>query len=225
MFLNSLVEYIKSKKPIILVRHGQSESNIDPLVGGWQNPGLTSLGREQAKAVALRLSNELTGKKFVVYSSHLRRAHETAKAICIELGVEPIVDNMLQEYQTRLDPGLSRPEAEQFRLLETTPAKNWRTYSGAESIGELYVRAGKVLSWISDQHDEIVVIVCHGWIINKMIAWWMGIKQDEIRANMFTTANASMSVLSVTQFGERVLIKLNDTIHLMDFEEKDSYLD
>ena len=224
MFLNSLVEYVKSLKPIILVRHGQSESNVDPQVGGWQNPGLTSLGREQAQAVASRLANELTGKKFIVYSSHLRRAHETANAICIKLGVEPIIDEMLQEYQTRLDPGLSRPEAEQYKLLETTPAKNWRTFRGAESLGELFLRAGTVLSQISSQHDEIVVIVCHGWIIDKMIAWWMGIKQDEIRANMFTTANASISVLSVTQFGERVILKLNDTNHLMHFE-KDSYLD
>ncbi len=225
MFLNSLVEYIKSKKPIILVRHGQSESNIDPLVGGWQNPGLTSLGREQAQAVAVRLANELSGKDFVVYSSHLNRAYETANAICTKLGVEPNVDEMLQEYQTRLDPGLSRPEAEQYRLRETTPAKNWRTYHGAESIGELYLRAGKVLSRICDRHDEIIVIVCHGWIIDKMVAWWMGINQEDIRANMFTTANASLSVLSVTQFGERVLLKLNDTTHLMDFEEKDSFLD
>jgi broad specificity phosphatase PhoE len=224
LFLNSLTEYIKSKKPIILVRHGQSQSNVDPLVGGWQNPGLTSLGKEQAKAVALRLSNELKGKEFVVYSSHLRRAHETAIAICNELGVEPFIDEMLQEYQTHLDPGLSRPEAEQYKLVETTPAKNWRTFLGAESIGELYLRAGKVLSRISGQHDEIVVIVCHGWIIDKMIAWWMGIKKDEIRANMFTTANASISVLSVTQFGERALLKLNDTTHLMVFEEIDSYI-
>jgi len=208
-----------------LVRHGQSQSNVDPLVGGWQNPGLTSLGREQAQAVASRLANELTGKEFVVYSSHLRRAHETANAICNELGVEPIVDEMLQEYQTRLDPGLSRPEAEQYKLVETTPAKNWRTFRGAESLGELFLRAGKVLSRISNLHDEIIVIVCHGWIIDKMIAWWMGMEQDEIRANMFTTANASISVLSVTQFGENVLLKLNDTTHMMHFEEKDSYLD
>ena len=225
MFLNSLTEYIKSNKPIILVRHGQSESNVDPLVGGWQNPGLTSLGQEQAKAVALRLSNELEDKKFVVYSSHLKRAHETAKAICNELGVEPIVDEMLQEYQTHLDPGLSRPDAEQYKLVETSPAKNWRTFTGAESIGELFLRAGKVLTQISNQHEEIVVIVCHGWIIDKMIAWWMGIEQDDIRANMFTTANASISVLSITQFGERVLLKLNDTTHLMDFNVRDSYLD
>lgn len=225
MFLNSLVEYIRSLKPIILVRHGQSESNVDPLVGGWQNPGLTPLGHKQAQALALRLADELMGRDFVVYSSHLRRAYETADAICTNLGVEPIVDEMLQEYQTRLDPSLSRPEAEQYKLLEINPAKNWRTFSGAESLGELYMRAGKVLSRIRELHDEIVVIVCHGWIIDKMIAWWMGIKQDDIRANMFTTANASISVLSVTQFGERVLLKLNDTTHLTDFEEKDSYLD
>ncbi len=101
-----MVEYLNSLKPIILVRHGQSVSNIDPLVGGWQNPGLTPLGMQQAKALADRLTRELEGKDFVVYSSHLRRARETAQVICKELGAVPIIDEMLQEYQTRLSLSL-----------------------------------------------------------------------------------------------------------------------
>ena len=225
MFLNSLVEYLKSLKPIILVRHGQSESNVDPLVGGWQNPGLTSLGHKQAQAVAKRLAKELSGKDFCVYSSHLKRAYETAQCICSELETTPIVNEMLQEYQTNLDPNLSRPEAEQYKLVETKPTMNWRTFSGAESLGELFLRAGKVLSRITDDHKEIIVIVCHGWIIDKMIAWWMGYGLEDLSANMFATANASISVLSISQFGERILLKLNDTTHLNHFEEKDSFLE
>ena len=58
-----------------------------------------------------------------------------------------------------------------------------------------------------------------------MIAWWMGYTVDDIRANMFTTANASVSVLSVSQFGERILLKLNDTAHLVHLDKNDSYLD
>ena len=82
-----------------------------------------------------------------------------------------------------------------------------------------------MLSRIMGLHDEVVVLVCHGWIIDKMIAWWMGYTVDDIRANMFTTANASVSVLSVSQFGERILLKLNDTAHLVHLDKNDSYLD
>jgi hypothetical protein len=53
----------------------------------------------------------------------------------------------------------------------------------------------------------------------------MGIELEDIRANMITTPYASVSVLSVSQFGEKVLLKLNDTTHLAEFDEKDSYPD
>ena len=53
----------------------------------------------------------------------------------------------------------------------------------------------------------------------------MGIDVDDIRPNMFTTANASISVLSVSEFGERILLKLNDTSHLIGITEQHSILD
>ena len=83
---------------MILVRHGQSHSNIDPEVGGWQDPGLTILGREQAEAVASRLGKLLEKRKVTVYSSHLKRALETAEPICKEIGCNLIIKESLQEY-------------------------------------------------------------------------------------------------------------------------------
>ena len=220
-----MVEYLRSQRPIILIRHGQSHSNIDPNVGGWQDPGLTPLGEKQAKAIARRLKELLEGRKVGIYSSHLRRAYETAQIIYQELDAEPTIEESLQEYQTNLDSELSRREAEIYRLERVNPAKNWRAYRFAESLGELYHRAGEVLTRIMQSDDEVILIVSHGWIIDKMIAWWMGINVNNIRPNMFTTANASMSVLTISEFGERILLKLNDTAHLTHFKEQDSILD
>jgi len=220
-----LVEYLRSRKPVILVRHGQSYSNTDPKVGGWQDPGLTPLGHEQALAVAARLGELLEGRDVAVYSSHLRRALETAEPIIEAIGCNLVVDESLQEYRTNLDPGLSRPSAEKYKISEVKPAKHWRTFKDAESLGELYLRAGRILGEIVEQGHEVTVIVSHGWIMDKMIAWWVGVSLDDIKPNMFATGNASISVLSVTQFGERVLLKLNDTGHLMHLEHQDSFLE
>jgi len=220
-----MVEYIRSLKPIILVRHGQSHSNVDPTVGGWQDPGLTPHGRKQAEAAAKRLTKILHGRNVGMYTSHLRRAHETAEIICSQLDAEPTIDESLQEYQTNLDPKLSRPEAEERMIERGNPVKDWRAYQGAESLGEMYHRAGGVLARIMESDHDVILIISHGWLIDKMIAWWMGINVDDIRPNMFTTANASISVLSVSEFGERILLKLNDTSHLIGITEQHSILD
>ena len=220
-----MVEYLRSLKPVILVRHGQSTSNVDPQVGGWQDPELTPLGKRQAEAIATRLTKLLDGREVVIYSSHLRRARETAEPICRALNCEAVIEEGLQEYQTNLDPKLSRPEAEQYSNPRTKPARHWRTYQDAESLGELYHRAGEALSRIIEKHNEIIVIVSHGWLIDKMIAWWIDMPVDNITPNMFTTGNASLSVLSITDYGERVLMKLNDTSHLVHHGEQDSFLD
>jgi broad specificity phosphatase PhoE len=209
-----MVEYLGNLKPIILVRHAQSYSNVDPSVGGWQDPGLTPHGEVQAKTVAKRLKKLLKGKKVVIYSSHLKRAYETTEYICQELESAPILEQDLQEYQSRLDPSISRTEAAEIRINRTNPYRNWRMYSGAESLGELYYRAGEVLSKIMDSTNDLVLIISHGWLIDKMVAWWVGISEDNIKPNMFTTANASLSVLSETEHGEKILVKLNDTAHL-----------
>ncbi|MEL6985097.1 MAG: histidine phosphatase family protein, partial [Actinomycetota bacterium] len=61
---------------LILVRHGQQQWP-DPetaTVGDWVDPPLSDLGRQQAKAVASYLADEPVS---VVYSSHLKRAHDT----------------------------------------------------------------------------------------------------------------------------------------------------
>lgn len=213
-----MVEYVESLKPIILVRHGQALNNINSGIGGYQNPELTELGRRQAKAAGERLAMELEGKEFTVYCSHLKRAHETATIICGELGVEPIVVEELQEYMTRLDPSIPLEEARKMWKDSTTPVMSWGVVDGAETMGELYQRASDVLKHILEKEDKMVVIVSHGWIIDKMIAWWVGVPVENIKINMFTNANASISELTLTEYNERILLRLNDKMHLNEIE-------
>ena len=213
-----MVEYINSLNPIILVRHGQALNNIDSEVGGYQDPPLTELGRKQAKAAGKRLAKELDGKEFTVYCSPLKRANETASIICGELNVEPIVIDELQEYMTRLDPSIPLVEAKKMWTDTTGHTMDWRVCDGAETMGELYQRAGDVLTKIIENDEKLKVIVSHGWLIDKMIAWWVGVPKENLRPNIFTKSNASFSELTVTDFNERVLLRLNDRIHLQSLD-------
>lgn len=213
-----MVEYINSKNPILLVRHGQALNNIDSGIGGYQDPPLTDLGRRQAKAAGKRLAKDLEGKDFTVYCSHMKRAHETASLICYELGVEPIILEDLQEYMTRLDPSIPLSEAKKMWTESTEPIHEWRVCEGAETFGELYNRAADVLTRIMEKDEKLKIVVSHGWLLDKIIAWWVGVPKENLQPNMFTKSNASISELTVTQFNERVLLRLNDRDHLRSLE-------
>ena len=60
---------------LILVRHGQSIGNATRVYLGHTNLGLTERGKMQAQLTAERLRDE---KIDAIYSSDLKRAHDTA---------------------------------------------------------------------------------------------------------------------------------------------------
>lgn len=63
---------------LYLVRHGQTQANLDGVYCGSSDLALTALGEQQADAVAAQLA----GVSFdVVYTSGLQRTHQTAQRI------------------------------------------------------------------------------------------------------------------------------------------------
>ncbi|KAL0321982.1 UNVERIFIED_CONTAM: Phosphoglycerate mutase-like protein 4 [Sesamum calycinum] len=70
---------------IIVIRHGETEWNADRRIQGHLDVNLNDVGRQQAAAVADRLSRE--PKVSAVYSSDLKRAFDTAEIIAKSCGV------------------------------------------------------------------------------------------------------------------------------------------
>ncbi len=70
---------------LVLVRHGQSEWNLQNLFTGWKDPGLTVKGVEEARAAGRSL--KARGLDFDrAFTSNLLRAQDTLKLILAELG-------------------------------------------------------------------------------------------------------------------------------------------
>lgn len=96
---------------VILVRHAESEHHVRGLTGGWTDTPLTALGHEQARRLASRLHHELGDRPIRVLTSDLRRARETADHVSAALGIEPVLDRRLREYNNGAAANLTLDEA------------------------------------------------------------------------------------------------------------------
>ncbi|MFI5362449.1 MAG: 2,3-diphosphoglycerate-dependent phosphoglycerate mutase [Elusimicrobiota bacterium] len=68
---------------LVLVRHGQSQWNLENRFTGWVDVDITPLGAEEAR----RAGRELKGVKFdAAYTSVLKRAQQTLDIILEEIG-------------------------------------------------------------------------------------------------------------------------------------------
>src|SRR5581483_2208896 len=94
---------------LLLSRHGETDWNREGRWQGWADPPLNEVGREQARALAETLR---TTAFDAVYSSDLRRAHETARIVAAPHGVAVVTGPGLREIDVGSWSGLTRAEIE-----------------------------------------------------------------------------------------------------------------
>ncbi|MEO2166693.1 MAG: 2,3-bisphosphoglycerate-dependent phosphoglycerate mutase, partial [bacterium] len=74
---------------LVLLRHGQSQWNLENRFTGWEDVPLTEQGRTEARGAGARLSAEkITFDR--CYTSNLQRAQETLKLALAELGASEL---------------------------------------------------------------------------------------------------------------------------------------
>ena len=76
---------------LILLRHGQSQWNLENRFTGWKNVDLTQKGVEEA-ILAGKLMKEKNIKIDLVFSSDLKRANETAKLAISQMNLKNLYD-------------------------------------------------------------------------------------------------------------------------------------
>jgi 2,3-bisphosphoglycerate-dependent phosphoglycerate mutase len=142
---------------IILARHGETDWNRNGIWQGHGDPPLNDLGRQQAAALAERLSDVEID---VLYSSDLRRALETAEIVggLIELVVR--TDAGLREMDVGSWTGLTRAQIE-----ERFPGM---TYHDGESRDAFDRRVVSTLHRVAASHDGVVVAVTHGGVVRAL---------------------------------------------------------
>ncbi|XP_047262335.1 phosphoglycerate mutase-like protein 4 isoform X2 [Capsicum annuum] len=154
---------------IIVIRHGETEWNADGRIQGHLDIELNDVGRQQAMAVAARLSKE--PRISVIYSSDLKRAHETAEIIARRCGdLEVIKDPELRERHLGDLQGTSLREAAKSQPMAyktfLSDRSDQEIPGGGESLDHLYERCTSCLQRIAMKHrGKRVVVVSHGGAI------------------------------------------------------------
>ncbi len=188
---------------IFVTRHGQDEDNESDILNGHRDMPLTHLGRDQAEDLGKKI-NKLDLKFDVVYSSPLRRAHETAEIIAKVANLpQPKTLAGLIERDFGELTGKTRTEAGAMRLpgVITTKHDTFFTVSDrSESFPSLIKRAERVLKSVrAEQREGNVLLVCHRDIalmlcaVAKKIDWQDALTNVEFgNCNLFEISKSGI---------------------------------
>jgi 2,3-bisphosphoglycerate-dependent phosphoglycerate mutase len=160
---------------LVLVRHGQSQWNLENKFTGWVDVELTPLGQEEAK----KAGHKLKGYKFdEAFTSELKRAQNTLGYILKETGQEkiPVVkDKALNERHYGDLQGLDK--AETAKKFGDDQVKIWRrSYDIAPPNGEsLKDTAARTLPYFNNtivpllKKGKNILIAAHGNSLRSIV--------------------------------------------------------
>lgn len=143
-----------------LLRHGQTDWNIDLRLQGSTDIPLNETGKEQARQAALALNPEDWD---LIIASPLSRARDTAQIIAKELSMNVVIVPELIERSFGAAEGLDH--ASWRKLYEShVPIE------GLESLEDLRARTQLLLDLIANEYSgQRVLAVSHGAFIRKVL--------------------------------------------------------
>ncbi|PID70386.1 2,3-bisphosphoglycerate-dependent phosphoglycerate mutase [bacterium DOLZORAL124_38_8] len=170
---------------LYLVRHGQSQWNLENRFTGWENPDLTEQGRAEARQAGAILKQKHIDEAF---TSDLQRAQHTLDIILAETGFElPVTKNQaLNERHYGDLQGLNKAETaekfgkelvHQWRRSYDTPPPNGESLKDTKERVLPYFEA-VILPVLKEGKD--VLIVAHGNSLRALIMFFENLTPEEI---------------------------------------------
>ncbi len=173
---------------LVLVRHGQSEWNLKNLFTGWENPGLTDKGVEEAHTAGRNLKAE--GLVFdMAFTSVLDRAQRTLTIMLEELGQTDLPttrDQALNERDYGDLTGLNKDDAR--KKWGDEQVHIWRrSYDvqppGGESLRDTLARALPYYMKAIQPHvldGKTVIVAAHGNSLRALVMALEGLNPETI---------------------------------------------
>jgi broad specificity phosphatase PhoE len=163
---------------LLLVRHGETPSNVDHLLDtAVPGPGLTPLGEAQAAALPEALADEDIE---AVYASTLLRTRLTAAPLAAARGLQVIVRDGIREVSAgdlEMLPGESAEGREYMRTIFAWAAGDTAArIPGGESGEEAMARYDAVVAEAAVSGAGTVALVSHG----AAIRLWTSARADNV---------------------------------------------
>jgi 2,3-bisphosphoglycerate-dependent phosphoglycerate mutase len=195
---------------LLLIRHAEPERIAPGSGAAPADPVLTERGHDQARRLARWLGPEPLD---ALLTSPLRRAHETASVVADTLGIAVEVANDLAEYDASADYYIPVEE------LRETRDHHWRAMVegrweelGGEDPAVFRRRIVPCMETIIRRFPGgRVAAVCHGGVINVYLAALLDLE----RHLWFEPGYTSISRVAAARTGERSVVTLNETAHLV----------
>ena len=169
-------------KTIITIQHTQSVHHTNGMVGSWTDWELSELGVGQANRIGERLKTELSETEFVMYSSDLLRAKQTADIVGQYLGLIPILRTELRERNLGKCCGKSvQWLRENLEMQEKTIDD--RLLSDAESRRDEWNRLQPFFDEVMASDDENIIIVSHGDLLSVFNTMFLGLSIETINTS------------------------------------------
>ena len=217
----------------MFIRHGQPEWIRDGL--NVENPPLTELGHQQARAMA----DALAGEEFdEVYASPLLRARQTAAPLFAALGRDEQIAPWLEEIRDPAWHGTPQEKAQAaYDELRARPVdERWEGLEGGESIREFTerIRSGadvffaergmqrsdhELPIWRIAEPGRRIALVAHAGTNSVSLAHLLGLPATPWEWDRFVIGHTSISRLEALQLHDGhtfSLSKLSDVEHLDD---------
>ena len=177
-----------------LLRHGQTDWNINFLLQGVTDIPMNDTGIEQVRLAAQALQ---ASDWDVVLTSPLTRAKQTAEIIASHVGFDEILEHeLLIERSFGEAEGLSH---EQWRAKYA----NLDEIPGGESRTQLAERSQRLLDYVSSEFNGLrVLAISHGALIRGLLAI---ASNNELPRDGERLGNASLNVVSYSEAAWQVV--------------------
>ena len=195
---------------IVLVRHALP-LRVDVVAGGGSaDPSLAPLGLEQAARVVQALAgDEVTA----VYTSPLARARQTAAPLAAALGLEPVVEPGIEEFDS------SDPSYVPIEELKAAGDPRWLAlargdlYSAGVDPVAFRARVVAAVEAVAARHPGgRAVLFTHAGACNAYLGHVLG----QAKSIWFAPAYCSVSRVGAARDGRRGVVSLNETGHVRD---------
>jgi broad specificity phosphatase PhoE len=162
--------------PLLFIRHGETDWNVEGRLQGQRDVGLNALGRRQASEAGQRLAAFLSRQQrhpadAVFVCSPLERARHTMESVRTALGLDPrtyAIDERLAEVSFGAWEGMTWPEV---KAHDPAAHKERRRdkWNFVPPEGESYAMlAERVKAWLATA-DERLVVVSHGGVARALM--------------------------------------------------------